>query len=381
MTYFIKELRKIPDPRQSGKVKHSLADILLICILAITAGANSSGTIHLFAEHRLKWLQQFIELKHGVPGRLTIERLLKRMNAKAFKPVFEDIMKRIQGKTGGAIIAIDGKSCYTPGNQQGAAGMITMVSAWCSLNGLVLGQVETGEKKSEIKAIPELLKLLDIEGATVTMDAMGCQKEIVRQIVQKNKANYVVALKKNHQVFWEEATLYAAYCLSEPLMAQEYTRFSQMEKGHGRIEKRTYTLFHDLSWFEDRHLWEGIQSLVMVEAHVTRMSGGRVLSSSCETRFYISNLLDLHEAARAIRSHWGVENSLHWVLDVVLKEDGWATKSDRSAAFLSVLRRLTANLLKAETESGLSGPKKRFLCSMDLDFLEKVVFHSPLFVK
>ena len=239
MTYIIKALKRIPDPRQEGKVKHSLAEILIICILAITAGADSSNSIHLFAKLQFQLLKRFLELKNGVPGRLTIERILQRMNPDAFQVVFEDIMAQIHGKTSGAIVAIDGKSCFIPDPQKGASGMITMVSAWCSLNGLVLGQVETGAKKNEISAIPELLKLLNIEGATVTIDAAGCQKNIVHQIVRDNKANYVVALKKNHKTFWEEATLYASYCLSETL-EQDYSQFTTVEKGHGRIEKRTY---------------------------------------------------------------------------------------------------------------------------------------------
>lgn len=377
MTYIIQALSKIPDPRQAWKVKHSLAEILLISILAVTAGANSSGEIHLFAVKRKEWLREFMELKNGVPGRLTIERVLQRMNGKAFQAIFEDIMKNLQRKSAETVVSIDGKACFSASDHKGASGVVTIVSAWCSANGLVLGQVETGEKKNEITAIPELLKLLDIQGATVTMDAMGCQKQIIRQIVKKNKAHYVVALKRNHQTFWEEATLFASYCLSTPLMADEYTQFTHTEKGHGRIEKRTYTLFHDMTWFEDREEWESLQSLIMVESSVTKLKGSK--PPSHEVRFYISDHSDVHDAARAIRSHWGVENNLHWVLDVVLKEDNWKTKSDRSAAFLAVLRRLTLNLLRAETESGLTGPHKRFACALDCAFLEKIVFHSPLF--
>jgi len=377
LTYIFKTLSKIPDPRQPWKIKHNLAEILLICILAVTAGANSSGEIYLFAIKRKEWLKQFMLLENGIPGRLTIERILQRMNGKTFNAVFKDIMKHIQTASKGTVISIDGKACFSSAGAQGAAGVITMVSAWCSTNGLVLGQVEAGEKKNEISVIPELLKLLDIKGATVTLDAMGCQKHIARQIVKENKADYMLALKKNHQTFWEEAALYASFCLTDPNMSDAYSQFTKIEKGHGRLEKRTYTLFHDLSWFEDIKAWEGLRSLVMVESTVTHLKGSK--PPSHEMRYYISSLNDLHESAHAIRSHWSVENNLHWVLDVVFKEDAWKTKSDRSAAFLSVLRRVTLNLLRAEKDTGLSGPQKRFACALDPSLLEKVVFRSPLF--
>jgi len=369
-----KILRKIEDPRQLWKVRHSLVEILFICIIGIIAGADSSHKIHLFAVNREKWLKKYFRLNHGIPSRLTIERVLSLMNPRAMEQAFFSIMGLVQQASKGNVVAIDGKAFFSNRNEDGSLNVFYMVGAWCAANGIALGQVQTKEKSNEITAIPELLKYLGIKGATVTIDAIGCQKEIVKQIIKGNKANYVISLKENQPTMYNELTEYAQDCITDPLQSSQYVKLVTLDKGHGRIEKREYFLFTDLTWFANRKDWIGLAGLVMVRS--TRQVGSKEPTS--ETRYYITSLTNIEAAAEAIRSHWGIENCLHWVLDVAFHEDDWATRKSTAAANLSHLRRLTTNMLRADTSS-LSIPNKRYQCALNTDYLEKVVFRTDLF--
>lgn len=368
-------LRKINDPRQAWKIKHSLVEILVICIISITAGANSSHEINIFAANREAWLRKYLRLENGIPSRLTIERVLRLMNPKAMEKAFMSIMRFVQSVSKGNIVAIDGKAYFNTREGKGAAGVCYMVNAWCAANGMCLGQVQTKEKSNEITAIPELLKYLGIKGAIVTIDAIGCQKDIVKQITKENKADYVIALKRNQPTMYHEVMEYAKDCIADELFSDAYTKIITQEKGHGRIEKREYYLFNDVSWFQDHKEWAGLAGFVMVRS--TRQIGDQ--QATHESRFYITTLTSVKEVAVAVRGHWGIENTLHWSLDVVFHEDDWATKKETAAANLSHIRRLTANLLKAETSSNLSGPNKRYQCALNSDYLEQVLFGSMLF--
>jgi len=368
-----KILKRIDDPRQAWKVWHNLVEILLICIIGIIAGADSSYKIQIFAVNREKWLREYLRLEHGIPGRLTIERVLGAIDPKAMERAFMSIMGLAQKASKGQVVAIDGKAFFSKRNEDGSANVFYMVGAWCTANGVALGQVQTKEKSNEITAIPELLNYLGIKGATVTIDAIGCQKGIVEQIVKKNKANYVIALKENQPTMHSEFAEYARDCVTDPLQSSKYTKLTTLDKGHGRIEKREYYLFGDLAWFENRKDWAGLAGFAMVRS--TRQVGKKEPTS--ETRFYITSLSIVETVALAIRSHWGIENCLHWVLDVAFNEDAWATKKCPTAANLAHIRRLTANLLRADTSSSLSIPNKRYQCALNTDYLEHVLFLSP----
>ena len=369
----IRILRQVPDPRQKWKIKHNLAEILLICILAVTANANSSHEIHTFATVRKQWLERFIPLEKGIPSRLTFERVLRLLNPKHFNVAFMQIMQLFQMVSKGAVVALDGKAYHNTHEGLGSAGILYTVNAWCARNGIALGYTQIQEKSNEITAIPELLKLLDIEGTTVTIDAIGCQHEIVKQIVTKNKADYAIALKMNQPTMFEEFRLYAQHCLSQPgLGLYEYHR--TLEKGHGRIEKREYYLFCDLTWFPDLAKWQNLNALLMVKS--SRQVIGK--EPTTETRYFITSLTSVTDAASAVRAHWGIENNLHWVLDVVFKEDDWKTKDATSATNLATIRRFTYNILKAHPAK-FTTPIKRYMCSLDLDFLESVVANPSLF--
>ena len=369
-----KILKRINDPRQSWKVMHSLAEILMICIIGITAGADSSYQIHLFALNREEWLRKYLKLEHGIPGRLTIERVLAIIDPKAMEQAFIAIMRLARKASKGAIVAVDGKSFFSNRNEDGSVNVFYLVGAWCTANGIALGQVQVKEKSNEITAIPELLKYLEIKGATVTIDAIGCQKNIVKQIIKEKKANYVIALKENQPTMYNEFIEYTQDCITDPLLSSKYSILTTLEKGHGRIEKREYFLFNDIAWFTDLKDWVGLAGLAMVRS--TRQVGKKEPSS--ETRFFITSLTEIQSVAKAIRGHWGIENGLHWVLDTAYNEDGAATKKSTTAANLAHLRRLTANVLRANPSS-LSIPSKRYQCALNTDFLEQVVFGSPLF--
>lgn len=363
-------LQSIPDPRQAWKIKYPLYEILLLSIVAITAGANSSYEIQTFGQNRISWLQQFMELKKGIPSRLTIERVMRLLHPKVLQEAYVRIIAEVQKGPKETVVSLDGKAYFRQWRERSIADALYMVSAWSTAKGLSLGQVDVDGKSNEINAIPELLRLLDIKGATVTIDAIGCQKSIVKEIVKRNRADYLIALKKNQPTLYEEGRLYVEDCLASG--EGDYQQAVTVEKGHGRIEKRVYFYFPDLTWYENRKEWEGLRGLVMVRS--TRTVGDKPPAS--ETRFFITSLASAENAFHAVRSHWQVENNLHWVLDVVFREDDWKTREANAAANFSTLRRLTAGLLKAEPSSKLTTPNKRFQCALNPDYLQLVVFHS-----
>jgi predicted transposase YbfD/YdcC len=371
--FVLKKLKEVQDPRQLWKIRHSLVDILAISIIAVMCGAQSSHQIHLFAQVREAWFRRFLALPNGIPNRLTINRVLSLIDTRQFCVVFTQIMQHIQHISEDAIVSLDGKSCYAKAGQ----GVVYMVSAWCNQNSSILGQMRTQDKSNEITAIPELLKLLDIKGLTVTIDAIGCQREIVQQIVTGNKADYVIGLKKNQPIMYEEFSLYAQDTLQTGREGTDYQHTQSIEKGHGRIERRDYYLFPDVHWYKDHKAWKNLQSVIMVKSR--REVLGKPPSE--ETRYYISSLKDVEKAACAVRSHWGIENKLHWSLDTLMREDDWRNKLDTVATNLATIRKLALHFLrKADLpeESKLSGPMLMFRCALDLPTLERVLFGKRL---
>lgn len=373
----IDALEAIPDPRQEWKIRHVLSEILIIALLAITSNAATSSQIHDFAVERKEWLKGFLELKNGIPGRLTFSRVLQVLCPKAFAIFFAQLMKRVEDKTEGRVVAIDGKALAGTGHNDGRKGLIFMVSAWCYENKLTLAQVKTQEKSNEITAIPELLELLDIKGAVITIDAMGCQKEIVKKIVKKN-GDYLIGLKGNQGTMHNEFKEYAFATAAEPESNGKYEKTVTVEKGHGRLETREYWLFRDIGWFEDMKSWAGLSGLLMVRSNRKNIKTGK--ESEPETRLYITSMDGcVEKVAKASRSHWGIENNLHWALDVAYGEDQCLTRLQTEAANLSQLRRLSVNLLTLDTENKISMNRKRFKASVNPDYLSLLVLKSKLF--
>ena len=343
-------LRELPDPRVERTRLHKFEDLLLIAICALLCGAESFEDMELFGDTKEPWLRTFLELPHGIPSHDTFNRLFAALNPQCFLDAFMRWTQSLRTALADEVVAIDGKAL----RRAIAAGQSpkVVVSAWAAGNGLVLGQRRVDDKSNEITAVPELLRTLELAGCIVTLDAMGCQRRIAREIKEAD-AEYVLALKGNQGTAHEEIQSYldAAIANADPALAG----CEHIEKGHGRIETRRYWQSTDIGWFADREKWEGLRSVGVVES--VRDTGGR---TSTERRYYLSSLeLDVKKFAHAIRSHWGVENQLHWVLDVVFGEDQSRARTGHAAENLATLRRWALNLLKVDTRKAKRSIKAR----------------------
>jgi predicted transposase YbfD/YdcC len=358
----------IPDPRIERCKKHLLVDILLLCIIAMVCGVESVEDTVFFGETHYQWLKNYLALPHGIPSADTILRVLGRIDSKKFESCFRDWTSGYfkERARAGSVIAIDGKTVR--GSAEGTKSGIHLVSAWAEELHLVLGQVQTREKSNEITAIPELLSALDLAGCVVTIDAMGCQKQIAKDITTK-KGDYVLSLKENHpEVYAEVRDLFDQTLLSEP-------GYTEITKDHGRIEKREAWLDTNLSWFAGQNQWAGLNGFGCIRSIRTVKN-----STSIEYRYFLTSLADTAQFARSVRAHWGIENKLHWTLDVAFREDYARNRKDHSAANLAVLRKITLNLIRLEpTETylkqKLSVNRKRLYASYNPEFLLKILLN------
>ena len=302
---FKKSFEGIEDFRQPWKVKHKLIDILFIGIVASIANANSFIEIGAFAEVKEEWLKKYIDLEYGVPSHDTIQRVFEHLDSKAFNRAFMEWTNKISDHTEGRIIAVDGKTVR--GSADGERKAIHIVNAWVDENDLIIGQMKTSEKSNEITAIPELLDLLFLKDSIVTIDAMGTQKKIAEQIINK-KGDYVLALKGNQGNFHKEVEEYMIDALAEGFKNIKISQKTTLEKGHGRIEKREYFQTNDIVWFSEKKLWKELKTIGMVRRTVTSKN-----KETIEISYYISSLEMPEEGecelfAKAIRKHWGVES-------------------------------------------------------------------------
>jgi predicted transposase YbfD/YdcC len=354
-------LRELPDPRVERTRLHKFEDLLLIAICALLCGAESFEDMELFGDTKEPWLRTFLELPHGIPSHDTFNRLFAALDPQRFLDAFMRWTQSLRIALADEVVAIDGKAL----RRAIAAGQSpkVVVSAWAAGNGLVLGQRRVEDKGNEITAVPELLRTLELAGCIVTLDAMGCQRRIAREIKEAD-AEYVLALKGNQGCAHEEIQSYldAAIASADPALAH----CEHIEKGHGRIETRRYWQSTAIGWFADRDKWEGLRSAGVVES-VRDLNG----KTSTERRYYLSSLeLDAEKFARAVRSHWGVENQLHWVLDVVFGEDQSRARTGHAAENLATLRRWALNLLKADTRKAKHSIKGRIkAASWDHNYL------------
>jgi len=362
-------LRELPDPRVERTRLHKFEDILIIAICALLCGAESFEDMELFGDTKEPWLRTFLELPHGIPSHDTFNRLFAALDPQRFLDAFMRWTQSLRTALAEEVVAIDGKAL----RRAIAAGQSpkVVVSAWAAGNGLVLGQRRVDERSNEISAVPELLRTLELAGCIVTLDAMGCQRRIAREIKEAD-AEYVLALKGNQGTAHEEIQSYldAAIANADPALAY----CEHIEKGHGRIETRRYWQTTDIGWFADREKWEGLRSVGVVES--VRDIGGQ---TSIERRYYLSSLeLDVKKFARAVRSHWGVENQLHWVLDVVFGEDQSRARTGHAAENLATLRRWALNLLKADTRKTKRSIKGRIKAAgWDHNYLLHLLAANP----
>jgi predicted transposase YbfD/YdcC len=336
----------LKDPRIDRSKRHHLTNILVISICAVICGSEGWEDIEEFGEARQEWFERFLELPNGVPSHDTIARVFARLDPKEFEKRFTEWVGTLREKLS-EVVSIDGKVSRGSHNKAAGRKAIGMVSAWAHDNGLVLGQVKVDDKSNEITAIPELLRMLDLNGCIVTTDAMGCQKEIASQIISQG-ADYVLAVKDNQERLHSEMKQYFDWALRDKFKQTEYSYHKTTDGGHGRIEVRRCYSSSDLSWFADKDKWAGLQSIAMVEAEREILGEEK----SIERRYYISSLeSDAKRIGQATREHWGVENSLHWVLDVTFREDQSRIRKDNAPENMAILRHMALSLLKQEKTS------------------------------
>ncbi len=345
----------LPDPRKARNHAYSVSEIVSIAILAILCGADDWVEVSLWSESNLEWLHELQMCSDGVPSHDTFSRFFRFVNPQAFERCFINWTQHI-AKTIGGIIALDGKTLCNSSDTTNDVRAIHIVSAFSAENQLVLGQLATELKSNEITAFPLLLAMLDIRGATITVDAGGCHRPLVKQIVEQG-GDYVIGLKGNQGHLHAEAQNFFEQVVEGLPEASGCDFFVSEEKSRGRVEKREVWVCEDLEWLPQKTEWTGLRSLAAVRS--TRTIKG---VTSTETRFYISSLSsDARKMAHAIRSHWTIENQLHWQLDVSYAEDGCKVRKDNGAENFSVLRRATLNILKADkkTKAGIKNRRSK----------------------
>jgi predicted transposase YbfD/YdcC len=369
---FLDYFKELPDPRQCGKVVYPLDELLLLCLLAVLGGAETFVDIARFGEKKLGLLRRFRPFRDGTPSHDHLGDIFATLDAAQFQRCFVAWVAALTGAPAD-VIAIDGKTLRRSYQKKGAKAPIHMVSAFAARQRLVLGQVKVAEKSNEIIAIPALLAMMAIEGAIVTIDAMGCQRDIAQQILDQ-KADYVLALKGNQGTLREDVEVFAAEQKANGFKDTKVSRHQTVDGDHGRIETRTYTAIHDIAWLQERHDWPGLQGVVMVES-VREIPGSSPGTDKIEreTRFYITSLAWLAiQLGPVIRSHWAVENSLHWVMDMIFRDDECRIRTAHAPANFTTLRHIALNLIrKAPGKDSLR--LKRKVAAWDDDFLASLI--------
>ncbi len=366
---------EIEDPRVDRTKDHELLDIIVIAICAVICGADGWTGMEAFGKAKLAWLETFLDLPKGIPSHDTFGRVFARIDPQVFERCFSNWISAVYQITAGQVIAIDGKRLRRSYDTLSNKAAIHMVSAWASENQLVLGQRKVDSKSNEITAIPALLKVLDLAGCIVTIDAIGCQKSFATQIVDQG-GDYVLALKENQLHLYEDVVSLFDWADNIAFTDLVHDKAEDIGSGHGRVEIRecwTISGTEALAMIADHGAWTQLNTVVRVQA--TRDINGK---RTCETRYYISSLSGdtphLAEAAlHAVRRHWSIENELHWVLDIAFREDDCRIRKGHSAENMAVLRHIALNLLKQESSKRLGIKNKRLLAGWNDDYLRKVL--------
>ena len=363
---FLSYFKDMPDHRQAGKVTYPLDEILLLCLLAVLAGAEAFTDIARFGEKKLELLRRFRPFEHGTPAHDHLGDIFATLDAQAFQRCFVDWVAALT-KTPAEVVAIDGKTSRRSGDKKGSKQPIHMVSAFAARQRLVMGQVAVAEKSNEIVAIPVLLDMMAIEGAVVTIDAMGCQRNIAKKIIAK-KADYIIALKGNQGTLHDDVKVFVAEQKANDFKDTVISQHETVDADHGRIETRTYTAIHDVEWLQERHDWPGLEGVIMVESR--RESDGKVTQ---ETRFYITSLILLANLiGPMIRDHWMIENGLHWIMDMVFRDDECRVRTENAPANFTTLKHMANNLIRKMPGKD-SQRLKRKTAGWDDDFLASLV--------
>jgi len=356
----------LEDPRVERSRRHSLETILVLSLLAVICGADSFVGIERFARAKQGWLSSFLDLSEGIPSHDTIGRVFSALDCQALSEAFRRWTMVMATSSREKLIAIDGKTLRRSFRQAGDSAFVHMVSAWSASNQVVLGQVQTNEKSNEITAIPALLDLIDVKGALVTIDAMGTQTQIAEKIVERS-GDYLLAVKANQPTLYKSLIHHFSDSHAEP---NAFDFIETQSRGHGREEVRRVWVSDAVEDIESEERWRNLSTLVRVES--TRTVNG---NCSTENRYFICSRPELlaQEAADAVRSHWGIENSLHWVLDVAFREDDCRVRAGNAAANFSAVRQLALGLLKKRTETKVGIQNRRLCAAWDQNFLLRVI--------
>lgn len=365
-TNFLHYFSFLPDHRQAGKVDYPLAEILLLVLLAVLAGAETFCDIARFGERKIELLRRFRPYVNGTPSHDHLGDIFATLDARAFQLCFVAWVAALTN-TPAELIAVDGKTSRRSYQKKGSKEAIHIVSAFAARQRIVLGQVKVNQKSNEIVAIPALLDMMSIEGAVVTIDAMGCQRDIAAKIIGK-KADYILALKGNQTTLREDVEVFVDEQKALKYRDTTISTHATVDADHGRIETRNYTVIHDVDWLQARHQWPGLNAVVVVDSQ--REINGKITN---ETRFYITSLVLLANlVGPMIRAHWAIENSLHWVLDMIFRDDECRVRTGDAPENLSTCRRVACNLLRVAP--GKSSIRlRRKAAGWDDDYLASLV--------
>lgn len=359
-------LQGIEDTRRKHSIMYPLHEVLIIMLLAVISGATSYAKVEMFGNSKREWLGKFLDLEYGIPDACTFRNIIKEIDTQKLHIVFCDWMKSVVSELSG-VIAIDGKTARRTRDKFKRP--LHVVSAFSHECGLVMGQLACEEKSNEITAIPKLLDMLEINGCIVTIDAMGMQKDIAKKIISKN-ADYILSLKENQRKLYRDVKLYLDDIRNDSDVVNSSNYHRTIEKGHGRIESRTCVICEEIGWLNDKEAWSGINGIGAIYSEV-EVDGKK----SKQSHYFIYSCKGLTASELMIhkRSHWSIENKLHWVLDMSFREDESRARKDNSAENFNVLRQIALNILKSEKSFRGSITDKQFKCLLDNSYLSNIV--------
>lgn len=354
--------KAVTDPRIERTKGHLLEDIIFITIAGVICGAETWNDMESYGKANEHWLKEHLLLPSGIPSHDTFNRVFSMLDPNEMEKCFLNWVREVAELTQGEVVSIDGKT-VRGAKEHGKGSLVHMVSAWASTNGLVLGQRKVDDKSNEITAIPKLLGTLLLHGCIVTIDAMGCQKDIAKTI-RDGEADYILAVKDNQPELKRAVT-------DTVLLEEPADRWTETDIGHGRIENRTCTVYGDLSHLDRPKEWEGLKTLIHIRSTREHKNSGK---KETEDRYYISSLADDAKLiGRSIRSHWGIENSLHWVLDVSFNEDASRKRAGNAAENYSIILRTALNLIRKENSRKRSVKGKRLDAAWDKEYLLRIL--------